>query len=340
MSNRIFYASQGVAVGGSGGTTTVQGAQSVTMNTNYNLEQVFQLGRLEVYDNVVGDPSVEVGITKVLDGSPLIYTLACGSGSIQQTANVESAVTFAVGADTVENIGDNASSAVTSISCSPIYVQSLTYTFPVDGDFTEEVNFVGINKTVGSGTVASPSGGSDTTQTVLRRQNFKIAGLPAAVASGNVQSVTISADLGRESIYKLGQFKEFHRYVNFPLEISLEVEVLATELDEFEINVDNLGCSGLNLDKESVTIELCSPTDGGTVYSFDLGDKVSLTSVAFNGGDTGGGNATLTYSYIAYNTFTPAGPGSEALSAQAFVESQSVDVRPPADADADADLDW
>lgn len=315
MSNRIFYASQAVAVGqtGTGGTTTVQGAQSVTMNTNYNLEQVFQLGRLEVYDNVVGDPSVEVGITKVLDGSALIYNLACGSGSIQATANNESVVAFSVGQDTVENIGDAGNNAqVTKISCDPIYLQSLTYTFPVDGDFTEEVNFVGISKTVETGQngPTTPSGGSDTSQTVLRRQNFKIAGLPSAVSSANVQSVTISADLGRESIYKLGQFKEFHRYVNFPLEISLEVEVLATDLDDLEINVDNLGCSGLSLDKEEVTIELCSPTDTGVVYSFDLGDKVSLTSVAFNGGDTGGGNATLTYSYIAYNTFTPNGPAA------------------------------
>lgn len=311
MSNRIFYASQGVSVGKSGTANTVQGAQSVTMNTNYNLEQVFQLGRLEVYDNVVGDPSVEVGITKVLDGSALIYNLACGSGSIQQTANVESTVKFAVGADTVENIGDNAGN-ITTITCDPIYLQSLTYTFPVDGDFTEEVNFVGISKTVAQAAKpSSPNPGSDNTQTVLRRQNFKVDGLPVAVSGANVQSITISADLGRESIYKLGQFKEFHRYVNFPLEISLEIEVLATDLDNLEVDVDNLGCSGLNLGSESVTLNLCAPSGGdSTVYSFNLGDKVSLTSVAFNGGDTGGGNATLTYSYIAYNTFTPDGPAA------------------------------
>ena len=310
MSNRIFYASQGVSVGQTGtGGTTVQGAQSVTMNTNYNLEQVFQLGRLEVYDNVVGDPSVEVGVTKVLDGSPLIYNLACGSGSIQETANVESVVKFAVGEDTVENIGDNVGN-ITTITCDPIYLQSLTYTFPVDGDFTEEVNFVGISKTVASAAKpSSPNAGSDNTQTVLRRQNFKVDGLPAAVSGANVQSITISADLGRESIYKLGQFKEFHRYVNFPLEISLEIEVLATDLDNLEVDVDNLGCSGLSLGSEAVTLNLCGPSGGdSTVYSFNLGNKVSLTSVAFNGGDTGGGNATLTYSYIAYNTFTPAGP--------------------------------
>lgn len=310
MSNRVFYASQGVAIGSSGSYTTVQGAQSVTMNTNFNLEQVFQLGKLEVYDNVVGNPTVEATVTKILDGKPLIYTLACGSGSIQQTANVESSLQFAVGSDTVENIGDN--SSVTSITCDPIYLNSLTYTFNVDGDFTEEASFIGISKVAGSGSVTTPSSGNADRQTALRRQNFTLSGLPSAVSGLNIQSVSISADFGRESIYKLGQFKEFHRYVNFPLEISLEIEVLATDLDGFEIDVDNIGCSGLALSQEAVTISLCDTDGSAGIYEFDLGNKVALTSVAWGGGDTGGGNATLTFSYIAYNTFTPSGPAASA----------------------------
>ena len=62
MPNRIFYASHGVSVGGS----TVQGAQSVSVNTNFDLEQVFQLGRLAIYENLANDPDVEVTISKVL----------------------------------------------------------------------------------------------------------------------------------------------------------------------------------------------------------------------------------------------------------------------------------
>lgn len=70
--NRVFYASHGVALcketgltsladpmynksGVTTGVIAVAGAQSVTMNTNFNLEQVFQLGQLELYDNVVTD---------------------------------------------------------------------------------------------------------------------------------------------------------------------------------------------------------------------------------------------------------------------------------------------
>ena len=181
----------------------------------------------------------------------------------------------------------------------------MSYNFAVDGDFTEEVTFVGLSKAVGTGNLSSPSGGFTDRQTVLRRQNFNqlSSSLPSQVSGQNVQSVSISADLGRESMYKLGRFKEFHRYVNFPLEISLDIEVIAQGLDTQAIDIPDVSCSGLNLPKEDVTIALCDSAGSGT-YEFSLGDA-TLTSVAFGGGDTGGGNATLTFSYVVYNTFTP-----------------------------------
>lgn len=307
---RVYYASQGVAVGLSGNTnpTVVTGAQSVTMNTNFNIEQVFQLGRLAVYDNVVGDPSVEVSITKSLDGGPLIYNLACGSGSIVNTADAVSRVQFSVGADTKSVIGD-ATNTYTSIICDPIYLSNLSYNFGVDGDFTEEVGFVGLSKVAGSSGLATPAAGSATRQTVLRRQNMKIAdtsALPTAVGN-QISSISISADLGRESMYKLGQFKEFHRYVNFPLEISMDIEVIATSLDTLQIDVPNEACSGLNLGKENVSLHLCDSRGSG-VYEFDL-NNATLTSVAFGGGDTSGGNANLTFSYTIYNELHPKSPG-------------------------------
>lgn len=308
---RVFYASQGVAVGLSGATpTVVTGAQSVTMNTNFNIEQVFQLGRLEVYDNVVGDPNVEITINKVLDGGSLLYNMAVGSGSLVATSDKVSKVQFVVGKETAETLSEGGNT-FTSITCDPIYLNSLSYTFPVDGDFTEEATFIGLSKTAGTSGLAAPGAGYTDRQTVLRRQNLKVSEssvLPTQVAGKNISNISISADFGRESMYKLGQFKEFHRYVNFPLEISLEIEVIADNLDTTAIDVPDTACSGLNLPKEDVTLYLCD-SQGGGVYQFDLGNA-TLTSVAFGGGDTGGGNATLTFSYTVYNELTPATLGS------------------------------
>ena len=142
--------------------------------------------------------------------------------------------------------------------------------------------------------VLSPAAGNADRQTVLRRQNIKIADtsqLPSGVGNGaNISSISISADLGRESMYKLGQFAEFHRYVNFPLEISMDIEVIAKGLDTFEVDVPAEACQVLNLEKENVSLHLCDSRGSG-VYEFDL-NNATLTSVAFGGGDTGGGNAT------------------------------------------------
>ena len=52
------------------------------------------------------------------------------------------------------------------------------------------------------------------------------------------------------------------------------------------------------LQNQSIKVALC---DGTT---FDLGSKNKLTTVNSAGGDTGGGNATITYSYQTYNDFT------------------------------------
>lgn len=305
--NRVFYASHGVALAaesGNGSSTTpeyktaetVQGAQSVTMNTNFNLEQVFQLGRLELFDNVVTDPGVEVTISKVLDGSKTIYELAVGSGSIVNNANKRTKFLIGVGSDTAETLSSTSGS---SIICDPIYLSSVNYNLTVDGNFTEECNFVGNDKQIGGATITAPSG--TTRSTVLRRQNLSgNSSLPVEVAGQNIQSITISADFGREQMFKLGRLSTFHRYVTFPLEVSCEIEVLATGLDTLGIDIPDAACSGLSLAENTGKFIMCD-TSGIDRYEIDLGQKLKLTSVAFGGGDTGGGNATLTYSYVTYN---------------------------------------
>jgi len=297
--NRVFYASQGVSVGG----TTVQGAQSVGITTNFNLEQVFQLGQLALYDNVSLDPEVEITISKVLDGEDSIWKLSSTTGSsLIQNANDTSDIVVGVGSDTSETL--TSSSAIT---CSGMFVSSVSYTFPVDGSLTEEVTFVGNAKAL-TGSVSAPATNSNTT---LRRQNVNLnsSTLPSEVSGKNITSISISADLGRETMYKLGSLKPFHRFVNFPLEVTCEFEVSATDLDGVEVDIPDVACSGLPANDRSINIAICD-SDGNSRYTFNLGDKNKLTSVNYSGGDTGGGNATITYSYSTYNELTITDVGS------------------------------
>ena len=80
--NRIFYACQAVAIApcfvtaDDTNTRTIHGLQSVGITTNFNLEQAFELGQIQIYENIEGLPDIEVTLEKVLDGYTLIYHLA------------------------------------------------------------------------------------------------------------------------------------------------------------------------------------------------------------------------------------------------------------------------
>jgi len=56
-----------------------------------------------------------------------------------------------------------------------------------------------------------------------------------------------------------------------------------------------------NLQNRTIIIK----DNAGTVLN--LGTKNKLSSVSYSGGDTGGGNATVTYSYSNFNVLTVAG---------------------------------
>lgn len=295
---RIFYASHAVKVNG----TVVQGAQSVAVNTNFNLEQVFQLGRLAIYDNVVVDPDVEVTVSKALDGRPTIWNLATGGGSLIDNANDQSTIILGVGDETDPAIVAN-TSAITMTGC---YVSSLNYTFPVDGNFTEEITFVGSHKAAG-GAALAPAGTSPAPN-VLRRQNFNVAAsvLPSEVTGKKLSQVTISADLGREKMFALGEASPFHRFVNFPLEITVSFDVIQdgeTNIVGPDFDEERDPCQAFPYTTQDIDIILCD-NNGANTYQFDLGSGCSLQSVSYSGGDTGGGNVTETYTYVTYNELT------------------------------------
>jgi hypothetical protein len=324
---RIFYASHAVAVlNETDGpynaiNNTIPGAQSVSINTNFDLAEVFQLGRLALYDNFPANPEVEVTINKALDGRPLIWNFFTGvdSKNLQEASNDTASIILAVGND--DDADGIIGPIVSSITMTGCYVNSLNYTFPVDDNFTEELTFVGNHKRSG-GSLAPPP--EDPDQRIIRRQNFRLDGddstLPEDIVGKCISNVTISADLGREALYCLGSYAPFHRYVNFPLEITVTFDVTqdgnaGTNLAGPNFDVEDIGeCQSANdiSKKEPIVLAICRSTDEGGVeiaYEFDLGSGCAIQSVSYSGGDTGGGNVTETYTYQTYNelkiTFNP-----------------------------------
>lgn len=372
---RVIYATQGVAVGDIGATSVVDswspgdsslngddkliiahGLQSIGITTNFNLEQIFELGQLSLYENYEEVPDIEVTFEKVLDGYSLMYhmgTVGASSPTLTGRGQARADVRMIVGYETESNIqtgGTN--SGVAEVYCSGMYVSSVSYSLGTDGNFTESTTFVGNDKQwlTGSdsgGKLSSAAGlidaafstsvfGNDTPQgfgnSVLRRNNV-VLGSTGKTHSGTafrtvipnffegasggasgiqgtggtglstncsyisetagpyLQSVSVSCDLGRDSITQLGKKAPYYRYINFPVDVTCEIEMTATAGDNVDASEEGRSSDKKNLYNHSIQFVL----DDSMVIS--LGNKNKLTSVTYGGGDAGGGNATVSYSF-------------------------------------------
>jgi hypothetical protein len=334
--NRIYYATQSVQLNGPSGKNivtntawdTVRGLQSVGINTNFNLEPIYQLGQLSLYDNYEEIPEVEISLNKVLDGSQTIYAMTMGTGQLTKLSDHRCGFRLNL---YPEASGSTSGGGFAYVECVPAYLSSVTYSFPSEGNCTEEVSLVSNDKVWTNDTKAGFTTVGDTAPTIT--EPLKIADNPAIIRRGlisgltiptgagggtggyesggiptgmKVQSMNISMNLGRESIYKLGQRTPYYRYVNFPVEITCEIECIAGDGDLAGLPqpvAGNPACQNPKaLSNKAIAIQLC---DG---MKIDLGDKCKLSSVNYQGGDTGGGNVTVTYSYITYNDFTYTAP--------------------------------
>ena len=120
--NRVYYAIQQVAFakhsGGAGGTRiAAHGVQSVGITTTFNLEQVFELGQLAIYENIEGTPDIEVTMSKVLDGYIPLYCLASADQTdgpqLNKRTLARSFVQLGIWGEAFESAGQSSSTAAT-----------------------------------------------------------------------------------------------------------------------------------------------------------------------------------------------------------------------------------
>ena len=323
--NRIFYAIQalGIKASGDANPTWMKGVQSVGITTNFNLEQVFELGQLAVYQQVENIPEIEVTAEKVIDGHPLLYTKSCPSHGqdIVKASNDIADLYLVIYPDTNTSASGTgtAAGAVGYVYCSGMRPSNVSYTFPVEGNSTESVTFVGNDKSWQStptGINAAYPGIADTgnyhnpNSGVFRRQHFVPHGTYASTGTyvpsevrdatsdgnGRIQNISASVDFGRENIFELGTFRPYVKFTSFPVTTSCEFEVISTKGDYKNATSDN----ATNTSDQSISLQF---NNGVSTLNIDLGTKNRLQSVNYTGGDTGGGNASMTFSYQGFNYF-------------------------------------
>lgn len=389
---RVIYAHQALLIKPLGSTNTslssmlasehvVFGAQDIGISTNFSNTPYFELGQLEIYEDVEELPDIEVTVSKALDGRPLIYHLATSNDAITSPTlagrqNVSCLLTLGIYPDTNDYSTGTPPSAV---QCSGLFPSSLSYSFPVDGTFTESVTLVGNDKlwkndtdivnttdlarstgiTLGlttelqndlpsqQGTVTiSGAAYNFISSGVQRRQHLNFTPwsfynytgskpvdvngmaadpfctiLPPDVdgisTSGtnnksdgtnfdaHVQNITVSVDLGRDQLNELGRRGPYHRFIQFPVEVTTSIEVITTSGDMVSATEGGIRSTSqaacqlqTNLQNRTIRVATCHKE------IFYLGTKNKLTSVTYGGGGTDGGNTTVTYNYRNYNTLT------------------------------------
>lgn len=155
---RIFYACQAVSIEQDGSVAAlndanmIHGLQSIGITTNFNLEQAFELGQIEIYENIEGTPDIEVTLEKVLDGYPLIYHMAStgvtntAASGLSARSKEKCTLRLGIFPEEFNNVDQSATNAEVEVECSGMFISSISYTIPVEGSMTESVTLVGNNK--------------------------------------------------------------------------------------------------------------------------------------------------------------------------------------------------
>lgn len=328
---RVFFAIQsaGIATAGSTNYTSIHGLQNLGVNTKFTLEQVFEIGQLEIYQNVETLPDVDVSVSKILDGRPLIYHLAtygAPDATLVGRSTARSSLAFDIFGDT-----QNSASGTPVAQCvlSGVFVQSLSYDFKTTANSMETVTMVGNSKQwqmLASGVnYVNDFNNTDSPlapEGVNRREHFQMGlcyfpkQIPGISSSGtndlqpdgnfgvHVESVKVSANLGRENLLELGRKLPYFRYVAFPVEVKCDIEIIAVSGDMISATEAGVYGSGHNIIDETIYLR----TQEGT--KIDLGSKCKLASVNYTGAAAGnrGSNSMISYSYQTWNQLTVTHP--------------------------------
>jgi hypothetical protein len=265
MAERIFYATHYVSLGG----RVLKGVQSVSLSSNFGLEPVFQLGQCNHVEVVPSVPECEVTITRSVLGGPAI--------TLDITNDCTTAEALLNTEEDIQIISDAGSFTVGNA-----YLSGYSVNFNIEGVFTEEITYVG-------DTITSAGGGFSALNDQVhlpRRQDW--------TGPAGATSASLSLDISRDAVYVLGQYQPIKRFVQFPIEATLDIAYLLPQGGGLGIQ-DPPNCAPWTEGKQTFTIGACD-------HEWLVRDAY-LSNIGYSGGDTGGGNVEVSYSYSSWSNF-------------------------------------
>jgi len=317
-----------------------RGVQSVGMTTTFNFESVFELGQLETYEYIEAEPEIEMTVEKVLDGTKPLWFLTTERGATtltDRTATYRVDAAVSIYSDTQTRASGSPLSMVLG---SGMYLSSITYTFPVDGNFTESITLIGNDKiwadwegvagpadpypenydSADQVPVGFPSGLQFQTledatvigSGVQRRESFDTDNskfptqIPGVSALGELDNIV-------EHVQTVTISTDLGREDIFELGRKRPYTKFVTYPIEVTCSIEVITSQGDFIDAVAFE-ETCSRSQN-TIneeiilvlcegLTINLGEKNRLQSVDMAGGEAGGGNMTITYNYSNFNDLT------------------------------------
>lgn len=330
MANRrLYYAIVGATISPDGNTTAtsshvIHGGQSCQIQTNFGLERIYELGQAREYEAVENVPDVTVSLTKVLDGYCPMYLLASNGASTATLEGRADKQSIFRGYIYPDDFASASGTPLKETEVSGCFIGSVNYSFPSEGNFTEELTLTS-NSKIWKGSSFNFTGDMfDNTDEPLaitgsgginRREDFifsPVAGgsvlppdIPGITSSGtnestggifgaSLTSVRVSTDMGRQGIKELGRKKDYYKFRSPTVITQTQIDAVAKTGDIVNAYDDGRD----NLTNRQIRIA----TREGLVI--DLGDKNKMESCQMGGFDAGGGNGTLSFTFSTSNYFT------------------------------------
>lgn len=305
---RVFYACQGICYNG----VPVEGVQSVTLNTQQENIVLDQYGSFKVHKLVPNYPEITINVSRIVSSgiTPLIY-----SGTLEENINTHgNTMCLFIGQDTASGLSSSADNETYNIFLSGVSVNSVSYDFSAQGNFTEQIELKTYHKLFNQCPAArSIFSNLRKDAAVNRRQDLKTADSLIATSllkDANITNVSVNANFGIQDIKEFGMNvsnpNNLYRYATLPIMTTTAVTAIinGSGLDFYDIDPVNhpetnhlCKYSGLESGIVPLKFVLCSNLE------LNAGTG-SLTSVEYNGGDTGGGNVEVTLTFESANQFT------------------------------------
>jgi len=247
---RVIYQSEALFAG----STNIQRVQSVNYSFTVPRTDVNQYGQLGQIERVITEvPTVSMDFTYQLAGTTNETTLL-GNGAtganfgfmkdLNNTGSSKYQQDFKVGlADEGVDYNNSAAHTNKGLLIPNGFLTSYSWTGAVGDVPNASVNLESTEMSVGDvGTTVTPE--TSNNPVVLRPGNVTFRSAPTSTAglsssdddlpvmgwgSVHVQSFTVSVDIPRESIQRMGDRYEFARVITFPIQATMSVEAIVSE---------------------------------------------------------------------------------------------------------------